>query len=394
MVLELRPYQQDALERMKNGCVLKGGVGSGKSIMSVAYYKRHHLPLDVVVVTTAKKKQSREWEAEFARIAIGTDKNISYKGVTLEVISWNKLPDYVDLIKGKFVIFDEQRAVGSGSWAKSMIKVAQNNYWVMLSATPGDTWIEFAPLFIANGFYKNRTEFIREHVVYSTFTKFPKIDRYINTERLWKIRRYLEVEVPYEKHTTRHENLVKVDYDLETFNKVWKDRWHIYEDRPIRDVAEMFMVARRVVTSDPSRIEKLAELVQTNNRLIVFYMYNYELDILRQFQPEGYEIAEWNGQKHEDIPRSDKWLYLVQYTAGAEGWNCITTDAMVFYSLNYSYKAYEQAHGRIDRMNTPYSDLHYYVFRDTSQIDRMVWSALSRKENFNLGKYAKSHGWE
>ena len=398
MYVELAPHQEKALHEMHNGSILCGGVGTGKSRTAIAYYLKNEAPKDLYVITTAKKRDSLDWEGEAAKFGISTDPNASLAG-KLTVDSWNNISKYKG-VYGAFFIFDEQRLVGSGAWVKSFIKMAQRNHWILLSATPGDTWLDYIPVFVANGFYKNRTEFKREHVVYNTYSKFPKVDRYIAVSRLVRHRNNILVHMPYQKHTTRQIDVIEVDHDKELLEKVVKKRWHVYENRPLRDVAELFMVMRKVVNSDPSRLEVIRSLMKRHPRLIVFYNFDYELEMLRTIvdgyweeddgkgelyvQPiEDVEVAEWNGHKHQNIPSGDRWVYLVQYVAGSEGWNCTSTDAMVFYSLTYSYKNYEQAMGRIDRMNTPYWLLHYYVLKSASDIDRAVWQSLKAKKNFN-----------
>lgn len=397
MDVNLHPHQELALEELKNGAVLTGGVGSGKSIVAMAYYFDRECggsyqagaassftdPKDIYVITTAKKRNDRDWEGEAARFDITTDPASSFGGVKLTVDSWNNITEYTE-VKNAFFVFDEQRLVGSGAWVKAFLKIAESNNWVMLSATPGDNWMDWVPVFIANGYYKNRTEFIRRHVVYNNFSKFPKIDHYVETGRLLKLRHRLIVEMPFERHTTRHVSTVLVEHDREIFDRVLKDRWHVYEERPLKDIGEMFGVMRKVVNSDVSRLGETMALLEKHPRLIVFYNFNYELDMLRTLgNTLNYPTAEYNGHKHQSIPEGDKWLYLVQYTAGAEGWNCITTDATVFWSLNYSYKINEQSRGRIDRINTPYTDLYYYVFRSNSAIDNAIAKSLAGKQSFN-----------
>jgi hypothetical protein len=397
--MELRGHQEKALEELSNGKILWGGVGTGKSFTAVKYYERKEAPRDVYVITTAKKRDSLDWEREFAHIGVGTEHSILGR---LTVDSWNNLQRYINTT-GAFFIFDEQRLVGSGAWVKAFIKLARRNHWILLSATPGDTWLDYVPVFVANGHYSNRTDFKREHVVYNTFAKFPKIDRYVGVGKLARLRREVLVEMPYVRETLRNIVHVDVPYDAELLSRVTKDRWNVYENRPIRDVGELYRVARRVVNSDPRRLAKVAELVRTHPKLIIFYNFDYELELLRSlWTPENSSmltstaeaggtssgpsctaLAEWNGHKHQRIPlENDRWVYLVQYTAGAEGWNCTDTDTMIFYSWNYSYKIWHQSQGRIDRLNTPYRHLTYYMLGGKSWIDLAIRKSLDQKRDF------------
>jgi hypothetical protein len=386
--MELQPHQFSALTQLSDGKILWGGVGSGKSRVAVAYYELEHRHKDVYVITTAKKRDSKDWEGEFAKLPVGKEKDATIHGL-LTVDSWNNIEKYRD-VKDAFFIFDEQRLVGSGAWVKSFLKIARGNKWVLLSATPGDTWMDYIPVFVANGFYPNRTAFKQEHVVYAPFTKFPKVSRYLNQGKLNNYRNQILVVMRYPKETIRHAKTEVVTFNEELYNSVLKNRWHIYQNRPIKDVAELFHVLRRIVNSDPSRLKRIEELLESRSKMVIFYNFNYELDVLRRLKTsysDSLEIAEWNGHKHEEIPKSQKWAYLVQYVAGSEGWNCIETDSIAFYSLTYSYKNWEQAHGRIDRLNTPFSDLFYHTLKSKSGIDTAIWRALTAKKSFNAARF-------
>jgi hypothetical protein len=384
--MELRAHQEDALLKLHNGSILWGGVGTGKSLTAVAYYMIREAPRDVYVITTAKKRDSLDWEREFASYGVGKAPDATVEGV-LTVDSWNNIGKYAE-VKDAFFIFDEQRLVGAGAWTKSFLRIAKANRWILLSATPGDTWLDYIPVFVANGFYKNRTAFKQEHVVYNSWTKFPKVDRYVGVGKLVRHRNSILVEMPYLQHTIRKSQNVKVSYDRSLFDKAIIDRWHVYENRPLRDVAELFLVMRKIVNSDPSRIRAVRRLMVDHPRLIIFYNFDYELEILRGLEGEV-PLAEWNGHKHEELPTGERWVYLVQYIAGSEAWDCTTTDAMVFYSLTYSYKNWHQAHGRIDRMNTPYTYLWYYALTSNSIIDKAVAKSLSHKKSFNEARFVK-----
>lgn len=403
MAIKLYPHQTKAIREMHNGSILTGDVGSGKTLTALAYYyikecggmpkmpgmeyKPMTHPKDCYVITTAKKRDDQDWQIEGGKLGINRESN--EMGIQLHVDSWNNIDQY-DMVTDAFFIFDEQRLVGNGAWVKAFLKIAKNNTWIMLSATPGDNWMDYIPVFLANGFYKNRTEFVREHVVFAQYLKFPKVERYTGQFHLNRLRDQILVDMPFERHTARHISHVMVDYDDELYKRASKDRWHVYENRPIQDVSELFALLRKIVNSDVSRLGELMKIMEKHPRLIIFYNFNYELEMLRILaRTTGITYGEWNGHKHQPVPTTEKWLYLVQYTAGAEGWNCITTDAMVFWSLNYSYKIWYQSQGRIDRMNTPFIDLWYYVFRSSSMIDRGIWQALMGKKKFNEKEFVK-----
>ena len=404
-MVDLAPHQIKATREMSNGCILRGGVGTGKSRTAIAYYihdcmgrfpvngsggfKAMDRPRDLYIITTAKKRDDLEWLDEASNFGIGRLESLY--GTSITVDSWNNILAYKD-VKHAFFIFDEQRLVGRGAWVKTFHDIARNNRWILLSATPGDNWMDYVPVFVANGFFKNRSEFVHEHVVFAPYAKFPKVERYTGTGVLEAYRRRILVEMPYSRHTTRHVENYVVDYDKALFDKVWKDRWNPYTNEPIKDVAELFRVARKVVNSDPSRLGAVLKLLEKHPKLIIFYNFDYELDILKNlYYGENVEIAEWNGHKHQPIPTSDSWVYLVQYTAGAEGWNCISTDTIVFYSQNYSYKIMKQSAGRTDRLNTPFKELYYYHLKSRSAIDLAISRALSEKRNFNETKYVNSY---
>lgn len=376
---ELFPHQKDVIQHLGSGKVLHGDVGSGKGIAALYWYIQNESPSDILVITTAKKRDFLEWDSDAALLGIGMTPESTLHGI-ITIDSWNNISKYEDF--DGFVIFDEQRVVGNGQWVKSFIKIARRNKWILLSATPGDTWMDYAPIFIANGFYKNITEFKNRHVVYAPYVRFPKIVRYNDVELLEELRNEVLVEMPFERHTTRNINWLDCGFDKGKVNEVLKTRVNVFTGEPLLDMGDVIRCVRKVVNMDPSRLEIVRYLMQTHDKLIIFYNFDYELEILRGLK-EWTNVAEWNGHRHQHIPKEDRWVYLVQYQAGAEGWNCVDTSAMIMYSLTYSYKNFMQAQGRIDRLDTPFTDLYYYVLVSDSLIDKMIKRALTRKKSFN-----------
>ena len=404
MGIGLYDYQIDAVKRMKNGCILNGGVGSGKSRTALAYYYLrnggdpaslcgdNYIPMDdppkdLYIITTARKRDTLEWDGDMAPFLLSTHTDVNLYCNKVVVDSWNNITKYKE-VTGAFFIFDEDRVTGSGVWVKSFLKIAKSNEWIILSATPGDTWQDYIPVFLANGFYKNKSEFIREHIVYSRFSKFPKVDRYLNTGRLIRLRNNILIDMDFHRDTIPHHEDVYVSYDISAYKDICRNRWNPWEDKPIENAAEFCYSLRKIVNTDEARQVALLQIIEEHPKAIIFYNFDYELDILKKlYYGEDFEIAEWNGHKHQEVPKGDKWVYLVQYTAGNEGWNCVRTDTIIFYSQNYSYKVMTQAAGRIDRLNTPYKDLYYYHIKSRSGIDLAISKALKNKKKFNERKF-------
>lgn len=399
----LYDYQLEAVKNMRNGCILNGGVGSGKSRTGLYYYFSEQggsyipefipakNPRDLYIITTAMKRDSKEWVGELANFSMSPEADCNYYDNKIVIDSWNNIKKYADVV-GAFFIFDEDRITGKGAWVKTFLDIARKNRWIVLSATPGDNWEQYIPIFVANGFYKNRSEFCREHIVYSRYcTKFPKIEKFIGTGTLIRHRNEILVDMDFNRPTEHHHIDVHCEYDIPKYKNLMKTRWDPYKDEPITQASSLCYALRRIVNEDESRQTALLDIVADNERTIVFYSYDYELDILRDLgymnDGDAVEVAEWNGHKHQPIPNKKKWVYLVQYTSGCEGWNCIATNTMVFYSQQYSYKVLNQACGRIDRLNTKYVDLYYYHLKSTAPIDWAISKAISEKKTFNENKY-------
>lgn len=392
----LYDFQMEAVKKARNGSILNGSVGSGKSRTGLFYYFKEQggwiegsdytpmkNPKDLYIITTAKKRDSLEWNAELAWYRLSTDPEANYYKNKVVVDSWNNIKKYAE-IKGAFFLLDEDRVTGSGAWVKAFLKIAKNNDWIILSATPGDTYMDYWAVFVANGFYKNKTEFQREHVIYSRFAKFPQIERYIGTQRLDRLRNRILIDMTVQRHTKPHHEDVYCNYNVQFYKDIFKKRWNPYKDEPIQQASSLCYVLRRIVNEDESRQVTLLELLEDHPKAIIFYNFDYERDILLNLgYAEGTKIAEWSGHAHQPIPTGQKWIYLTQYTAGCEGWNCITTDTIIFYSQNYSYKVMTQAAGRIDRLNTKFIDLYYFHLKSRSGIDLAISRALKEKKLFN-----------
>ena len=399
----LYDFQYEAVDRAFNGSIFNGGTGTGKSRTGLYYYFKEQggsyvgsdyvpmkNPKDLYIITPAVKRDKNEWSGELALFRMSPDPELNYYDNRIIIDSWNNIQKYVT-VKDAFFIFDECKINGGGAWTKAFLKIAKSNDWIMLSATAGDRWVDYWPVFVANGFYRNKTEFMREHVIFSRYSKFPQVDRYINTQRLERLRNKILIDMEVQRHTVPHHEDVYCNYDIPTYKEVFKKRWDPYKNEPLKQASELCYVLRKIVNSDESRQVALLELLEDHPRAIIFYSYDYERDILLNLvYPEGTKIAEWTGHKHEPVPESEKWVYLVNYASGAEGFCCISTDTVIFYSQTYSYKSLVQACGRVDRLNTKYVDLYYYHLKSRSGIDLAISRALKEKKKFNEQRWVDS----
>ena len=286
--------QREAVEKLGNGKILCGGVGSGKSRVALVYFKEKiKAPANLkklYIITTARKREEHDWDDECKTVGVDLEH------VTVD--SWNNIKKYTEVVDA-FFIFDEQRVVGSGAWVKAFLKIVKSNKWILLSATPGDTWTDYIPVFIANGFYKNRTQFLREHAVYSRYSKYPKIDRYTGEKALRRLLEYLLVQMVVERHTVPHRAQRMALYPIPEYKALMKNRWNPYTDEPIKEAGEFFYTMRKMVNSDPSRLEIIRSLIAKHPKMIIFYNFDYELEILRSLEKDGVIVKEWNGHKHE-----------------------------------------------------------------------------------------------
>ena len=395
-MITLYPYQEEVLDKIHNGCILVGGVGSGKSITSLAYYyicqggkiKNRKLfggmknPKDLYIITTAKKRDTLEWEKDMCGFLLSTDETVNGYSNKVVVDSWNNIKKYKD-IKNAFFIFDEQRIVGYGAWTKSFLNISKNNKWILLTATPGDTWSDFIPVFIANGFYKNKTEFARKHIMYKRYSTYPIIERYVDTKILDYYKSKILVEMKYSTPAVIHNIDIPCIFDRTKYVELIKNRFDYDNGNPVESASKLAFLMRKIVNSDDSRLIAVNEILKSKQKVIIFYNFDYELDSIKEFFKDKVFIAEWNGHKHEKLPTKKSWIYLVQYSSGAEGWNCIETDTIIFFSQTYSYKTLTQSKGRIDRLNSPYKDLYYYHLKSRSSIDIGIAKRLAEKRDFN-----------
>ena len=396
MRISLYDHQKSALPNIKIGSVLCGDVGSGKSRTALAYYftrnggqldpyKPMKNPKDLYIITTARKRDTFEWDEELAVFMLSRLTECKTAPKIIEIDSWNNIEKYIN-VRDSFFIFDEQRVCGDGAWVKSFIEITKKNDWILLSATPGDKWEDYIPVFIANGFYKNRTEFKAKHMVISHYGGYPHVDRYTNVGRLIRLRDSILIDMNFERDTIAHHKTIVVCYDVQLYRFIMRERFDPWKNEPYQNGASYCYGLRKCVNSDPSRLNAIKTIFEQSSpqRLIIFYSYDYELDMLRSIElGEDVEIAEWNSHKHQEIPSCKRWLYLVQYNAGAEGWNCIKTNSIVFFSQNYSYKMTKQACGRIDRLNTPFRELYYYHLMSAAPIDKAIRTSLKGKKKFN-----------
>ena len=401
-MIKLDDYQLEAIAKLRTGSILCGGVGSGKSRTALAYYyicqggrldpqspMDFHRAKNLYIITTARKRDTMEWEMETLPFGLNRESDEQRNYIcNYYVDSWNNIKKY-EKVQDAFFIFDEQRVVGYGAWAKSFLKITKSNDWILLSATPGDCWSDYIPVFLANGFYKSKTEFTQEHIIFKPFRNYPIIDRYVNTRKLEYFKSKILVDMDYKSPAEEIYIDVQVEYNRELYLQVATKKWNPYTNSPILNASDYCSVLRKIVNGDKSRLNAVLDICGRHNKVIIFYNFDYELESIRKLLNEhNIPFSEWNGHKHEALLKEERWVYLVQYTAGSEGWNCTETNVIIFFSQTYSYKQMIQAAGRINRRNTKFKLLYLYRLKSQAGIDKAIGYALKHKKDFNARTFA------
>lgn len=388
-----RPHQRDAIRKISNGNVVVGATGSGKSLVGLVYYYTNILEgsvepfrkptksVSLYIITTATKRDSLDWNSECAEFALSTNQEASVNGIKVVIDSWNNIKKYKD-IRGGFFLFDEQKTTGYKRWSKIFIRIAKNNRWILITATPSDRWMDLLSVFIANGFYKNKRDFVNQHVTYNPYVKYPSITGYRNVNKLRILKKRIFVIIDYQSPSIIENKVISVDYDVDALTQIEKTEWNPFTDSPIINLSEFASVLRRSLNSHPSRINEAIRIRNTVKKLIVFYNFNFELEILKHGY-SGIKIGELNGHRHDALPVGSDWVYLVQYNSGNEAWECFTTNHMLFYSLNYSFRIMTQAKGRINRLTSGFNYMYYYYLVSNHWLDKGIQKALNKKRDFN-----------
>ena len=399
----LKPEQQEAVDKLQSGNILVAGTGAGKSRTGLYWYFKENGgafigdeykpmtdPKDLYIITTAEKRNTHDWDKEMSLYLLSTNPEANHYQNKVVVNSWQQISKY-KTVSGAYFLFDEDHLTGTGEWVKSFLKIAKNNKWIILTATPGDKYEDYGPVFVANGYFSSISEFKQRHIIYDYRPGWPRFVKCVGTARLDRLKQRIIVRMNYEHKVEVHSTDILCDYDTVLYKTVVRQRWNPYENKPIENASQYCYCLRRITNLDESRVEACKEIVNQRNRVIIFYNHDPELYLLREvdFGPDV-AIAELNGHKHEAIPDTPRWVYLVNYAAGAEAWECTKTDTVIFYSQNYSYKTMVQAAGRIDRRNTPFSDLYYYHLKSRAPIDLAIEQCIKAKKKFNENTFAQA----
>lgn len=389
----LYEYQKKVIDKADSSWLFALGTGTGKTILSIHHYLKHYNGESLLIIAPAQKVLEGGWDREVQRVANFYNIQIQY-----DVMSYGVLAKKWNLYKGWFVIFDECHYVKNptsqrGKAALNLTRISTN--FSLLSATPSSNgWADTINYMLMFNFYRNKTQFIKEHAIHET--KFFG-QKQIKVIADWKDQDKLKML--YQSISTKLSKDDCLDLPPLIFEDVYfkvskeyeiirKKRVLETENGPIAyDTVMKLQHGLRFYANQKDKLsytEMLAE--STNENIVIFYYYQQEKDDLVKVLAKNKKIYEVSG-KVNHLPSRDQWdelkntVTLVQYQAGAAGIELQYCNLVIFYTPTFSFQDYDQALGRAYR-NGQTKKVTVYRYITKKSVEEHVYRSLAEKKDF------------
>ena len=139
--------------------------------------------------------------------------------------------------------------------------------------------------------------------------------------------------------------------------------------------------------------ERILELCEENPKIAIVCRYNAQIDALVSLLKAHKPLVIRGDVTNRDAvchaaEKANKCVVLIQADC-AEGYELPSFPLCVFASQSYSYVKHEQICGRFLRMNKPSRTTFMYLLTDGDSIDKAVYNAVRRKEDFKIALFKK-----
>lgn len=140
------------------------------------------------------------------------------------------------------------------------------------------------------------------------------------------------------------------------------------------------------------KLDAVQDLIQsTNDRIIIFYNFNVELEALKRICSElDRPVSEVNGNVKDLIAyetRSDS-VTLVQYQAGSMGLNLQKSNKIIYFTLTDRSDLFEQSKKRIHRIGQ-YRPCFYYTMICKGSVEESVHNTLQKRMDYTDELFAE-----
>lgn len=133
------------------------------------------------------------------------------------------------------------------------------------------------------------------------------------------------------------------------------------------------------------KLEAFRDLVEsTNDRLIVFYNFNAELEKLWDIANEcNKPVSVVNGKERDtfNYTRDENSITFIQYQAGAMGLNLQKANRIIYYTPPLSSELFEQSKKRIHRIGQGKTCFYYYLTCKGS-VEEKIYKTLAMRKDF------------
>ena len=122
------------------------------------------------------------------------------------------------------------------------------------------------------------------------------------------------------------------------------------------------------------------------NHFVVFYMFNNELEMLKQVF--GVKLT----QDAYEFNRYEKHIYVAQISSSSEGIDLKTAEFIVYYNICYSYKDYVQSKNRMLHLDRKDIATSIFLFSDIpNDISNEIYKIVTSKKRYTTAYFIKSH---
>lgn len=217
------------------------------------------------------------------------------------------------------------------------------------------------------------------------------IDGYKNVERLKKKMR------AYGCHFLKTEDCIDLPEQIDQTIKVPVSKeYGIFKKDRICTINDTELVGDTTLTKllyerqlcgqyNKDKLEAFRDLVEsTNDRLIVFYNFNAELEALKGIcESVGRSISLVNGQGRDllSYENDNSSITLIQYQAGAMGLNLQKSNRIIYYTPPLSSELFEQSKKRIHRIGQSKTCFYYYLTCKGS-VEEKIYKTLAMRRDY------------